>query len=85
VTSPARLALDRTSPSDADAVFRVCAAAQKQGLAEDSMPLLEAAAQIHPDDPRLWQLIGLGWRRLEDLAPRSERWAAPRRSHPATP
>ena len=72
MTSPARLALGRVSPSDTDAVFRVCAAAQKQGLAEETIPVLAAAAQIHPDDPRLWQLLGLAWRRLEDLAPAVE-------------
>ena len=32
------------------AVYRACLAAQKQGLAEETIPLLESATRIHPND-----------------------------------
>jgi len=41
----------------------------KHGLAAEALPLLEAGVRDHPQDARIWQVLGLAHRRLEDLAP----------------
>lgn len=64
----ARLRLAQTSPDNPDAVYRAAVAALKAGLAEEVLPLAEAAARRHPDDARMWQVLGLACRRLEDSA-----------------
>jgi tetratricopeptide (TPR) repeat protein len=61
--------LKAVGPGDADAVFAAGARAVKAGLAADALPLLEQAVLRHPGDARLWQILGLANRRLEDLAP----------------
>jgi Flp pilus assembly protein TadD len=69
VTEQLTLMLSRVSPEDADAVFAVGAKAVKSGLPAEALPLLERAREHHPGDARIWQVLGLAHRRLEDLAP----------------
>lgn len=69
MTSEAALLLSAVSPGDADAVFAAGAKAVKSGLEAEALPLLERAVALHPRDPRVWQVLGLANRRLEDLAP----------------
>jgi tetratricopeptide (TPR) repeat protein len=61
--------LQAISPDDASAVFACAAQAMKAGLETEALPLLEAATARHPGDARLWQMLGLAHRGLEDLAP----------------
>jgi tetratricopeptide (TPR) repeat protein len=71
VTGPreAALLLKAASPGDANAVFVAGAKAVKSGLEAEALPLLKQAAERHPRDPRIWQVLGLAHRKLEDLAP----------------
>ena len=69
MTSETALLLNAVSPSDADAVFAAGAKAVKSGLEAEALPLLEQAAARHPGDARIWQVLGLAHRKLEDLAP----------------
>jgi tetratricopeptide (TPR) repeat protein len=59
--------LSRVSPEDADAVFAVGAKAVKSGLEAKALPLLELARERHPGDARIWQVLGLAHRKLEDM------------------
>jgi tetratricopeptide (TPR) repeat protein len=68
VTTPEVL-LKSVSASDADAVFAAGARAVKAGLEAEALPLLEQARERHPQDARIWQVLGLAHRKLEDLAP----------------
>ena len=61
-------ALENAPPTDPLALLRVAEAALKHGLAGQAEPLLAAAAQRHPGDPRLWQFLGLARRDLQDSA-----------------
>jgi hypothetical protein len=61
--------LGRVSPDDPDAVFAVGAKAVKSGLEVEALPLLELARERHPRDARIWQVLGLAHRKLDDLAP----------------
>jgi tetratricopeptide (TPR) repeat protein len=54
---------------NADAVFAACARALRVRLEAEALPLLEAAAARHPGDARIWQLLGLAQRALDDLEP----------------
>jgi tetratricopeptide (TPR) repeat protein len=67
VTYQLSLMLSRVSPEDADAVFAVGAKAVKSGLSAEALPLLERARERHPRDARIWQVLGLANRRLDDL------------------
>jgi len=69
VTGEAVLRLRMASPDDADALYAAGAMAVKQGLEEEALPVIEAAVERHPADPRLWQVLGLAHRLREDLAP----------------
>ncbi|HMG46705.1 MAG TPA: putative 2OG-Fe(II) oxygenase [Allosphingosinicella sp.] len=69
MTGETALLLRSVSPGDANAVFAAGAKAVKSGLEAEALPLLEQAAQRHPGDPRIWQVLGLANRKLEDLAP----------------
>ncbi|HEV2818476.1 MAG TPA: putative 2OG-Fe(II) oxygenase [Allosphingosinicella sp.] len=62
-------ALRSVSAGDADAVFAAGAKAVKSGLEAAALPLLERAVEKHPGDARVWQVLGLAQRKLEDLAP----------------
>jgi len=67
VTGETALRLKTVSPGDANAVFAVGAKAVKSGLEAEALPLLEQARKRHPDDARIWQVLGLAHRNLEDL------------------
>jgi tetratricopeptide (TPR) repeat protein len=64
--------LSRVSPDDSDAVFAIGAKAVKSGLEAEALPLLEQARERHPLDARIWQVLGLAQRQLEDLRPAVE-------------
>ena len=68
MTGDAALLLKSVSPDNADAVFAAGAKAVKSGLEAEALPLLEQAAERHPGDARVWQVLGLANRKLEDLA-----------------
>jgi Tfp pilus assembly protein PilF len=57
------------NPRDADASYNAGLAALKGGTELATLPLLDAARAFHPRDARLWQVTGLLYRSLEDLAP----------------
>ena len=57
------------NPSDADAAHNAGLAALKAGNEIMTLPLLDAARAFHPRDARLWQVTGLLYRSLDDLAP----------------
>jgi tetratricopeptide (TPR) repeat protein len=67
VTDQAALLLRTADPADADAVFRAVARAVKSGLEAEALPLAEAGARRHPRDARMWQVLGLATRKLDDL------------------
>jgi cytochrome c-type biogenesis protein CcmH/NrfG len=58
--------------ADANSVFRAAATAVRHGFAEEALPLARIGTRNHPHDARLWQVLGLAHRRLEDLAPAVE-------------
>lgn len=64
--------LKTADPRSADSVFRAAATAVKHGLAAEALPLASAGAGNHPNDARMWQVLGLAHRQLEDLAPAVE-------------
>jgi tetratricopeptide (TPR) repeat protein len=64
--------LKLAQPSDADSVYRAAATAVRHGMAEEALPVALAGAAHHPQDFRMWQVLGLAHRRLEDLAPAVE-------------
>jgi tetratricopeptide (TPR) repeat protein len=57
------------NPRDADASHNAGIAALDAGRELATLPLLDAARAFHPLDARLWQVTGLLYRSLEDLAP----------------
>ncbi len=61
--------LKSADPADADSVFRAVALAVRQGFAAEALPYAERGARDHPGDARLWQVLGLAHRRLDDLEP----------------
>ncbi|HYI64488.1 MAG TPA: putative 2OG-Fe(II) oxygenase [Allosphingosinicella sp.] len=64
--------LEAIDPRDADSVFRAAAAAVKHDMAAEALPLARAGAANHPGDARMWQVLGLAHRKLDDLAPAAE-------------
>jgi Flp pilus assembly protein TadD len=66
----------RASPASglvkADDLFRSAAAMVREGREHEALPLLEAGVHDHPGDARLWQLLGLANRNLEELEPALE-------------
>ena len=68
MSGEAALLLVRADPGDADAVFRAGAKAVREGFAAQALPLLSAGTARHPGDARIWQVLGLAHRRLDDLA-----------------
>lgn len=65
----ARWLLRQARPGDASAAIEAASAALDAGLEVEALPLLEAALRSNRDDARLWQMLALAYRRLEDLAP----------------
>jgi len=57
------------NPRDADASYNEGLAALNAGTELATLPLLDAARAFHPRDARLWQVTGLLYRALDDLAP----------------
>jgi tetratricopeptide (TPR) repeat protein len=73
VTSQVRRQLAEAAASaSADAMLRAGAAALQAGAWTDALAPVESALRRHPDEARLWQLLGLLHRSLEDLAPSVE-------------
>ena len=64
----ARAQLRAANPRDPEQVFRAVILANREGLETEGVPLARAGAEANPDDPRMWQVLGLVQRRLEDLA-----------------
>jgi tetratricopeptide (TPR) repeat protein len=59
--------LRRARPDDAQEVFSAAASSLNRNLEDEAVPLLRAATERHPSDPRMWQLLGLALRGLGDL------------------
>lgn len=55
-------------PRDADQVFRAAAAGVRTGLEAEALALARAGAERHPNDARMWQMLGLAYRKLDELA-----------------
>jgi len=72
VNQEAARLLGTADPRSADSVFRAAATGVKHGLAAEALPLAQAGAANHPNDARMWQVLGLAHRQLEDLAPAVE-------------
>jgi tetratricopeptide (TPR) repeat protein len=68
VIEQARRSLAAADPNDPDEAFAAAAAAIKAGLEEEAVPLLNAALRVQPQVARLWQLLGLAYRGLDELA-----------------
>lgn len=66
--APASAPFVRPFAVDADALFRAAAAALREDRAEPLLPKLEDGVRRHPRDARLWQMLGLAHRSLEDSA-----------------
>jgi tetratricopeptide (TPR) repeat protein len=64
----ARALLGAASPGDPEQVFRAVILANRAGLDMEALPLARAGAEQNPNDARMWQVLGLVQRRLEDLA-----------------
>lgn len=64
--------LSTTNAADADAVYRATALGLRNGLAELALPLARAGTEAHPGDARMWQMLALALRDIEDLAPAVE-------------
>lgn len=64
--------LTTTDPADADAVYRASLIAMKSGLADEVVPLARSACAANPSDARMWQVLALAHRGLDDLAPALE-------------
>jgi cytochrome c-type biogenesis protein CcmH/NrfG len=69
VIDEARRQLRQASPGDPDSAFAAGAAAINAGLEDEALPLLEQAVRANPHYGRLWQVLGLAWRGLDELAP----------------
>ena len=63
----ARALLRAANHRDPDSVFRAVILANRAGLDAEALPLARAGAAASPDDARMWQVLGLVQRRLEDL------------------
>ena len=69
MTGNAAQRLRAASPDDADTLYAAGVTAVKDGLEDEALPILQAAAKRHPADSRLWQVLGLAHRRREELEP----------------
>lgn len=72
MTGQAAWLLTTADPENAESVYRAAAIAVREGLAAAALPLVRQGAARHPGDARLWQVLGLAHRQLEDLAPAIE-------------
>jgi tetratricopeptide (TPR) repeat protein len=59
-------------PNDPDAAADAGLMARRCGIEEEILPLVRDAAAANPDHPRLWQVLGLMHRALDELGPAIE-------------
>jgi hypothetical protein len=69
VIEEARRRLAAADPKDPDDAFAAAAAALNARLEDEALPLLTAALRVQPQVARLWQLLGLAYRGVDELAP----------------
>ena len=72
MTADAAWLLRTADPQSADSVFRAAVTAVREGLAAAALPLARAGTERHPGDARMWQVLGLAHRKLDELAPAVE-------------
>ena len=77
--------LRNSDPDDAESIYRAAAIAMKSDLAAETLPVAQAGAARFPGDARMWQMLALAHRRLEDLAPAMEEIARAAALAPADP
>jgi tetratricopeptide (TPR) repeat protein len=77
--------LRSADPGDADEAFRAVILANREGLEAEALPLARAAAEANPRDARMWQMLGLVQRKLEDLGPAVEALSRAAELAPAEP
>ncbi len=65
-------ALPAADPGNADAVFKAVAAAVRNDQEVEALPLAKAGVARHPNDARMWQVLGLAYRKLDDLGQAAE-------------
>jgi tetratricopeptide (TPR) repeat protein len=61
-------AIDALDLADPQNIFRVGIEAIRNDLVEEILPVAEKAVERYPRDSRLWQLLGLAARRLDESA-----------------
>ena len=71
--------------ASAESAYRAGAVALKQNRAGEAVRLMHEAVRSHPDDARLWQVLGLAHRKLDALGPAIEALARAARLAPADP
>ena len=72
-------------PNDPDISADAGLTAIRGGLEEDFLPLLRSAAAANPNHPRVWQVLALTHRELDDLAPAVDAFGQAARLAPARP
>ena len=72
-------------PNDPDITADAGLTAIKGGLEEEILPLLRSAAAANPGHPRVWQVLGLMLRELDDLAPAIDAFGNAARLAPRDP
>lgn len=80
-----RRTLGTCDPNDADAAYNAGIDALEHGLEDIALPLLEEAVRIRPSEPRLWQILGLLHRALDQLDPASRALGEAARLAPRDP
>ena len=55
--------------SSVDEIVALATTALRDGTEEAALPLVTAAAQTHPAEATIWQVLGLLYRALDDLEP----------------
>ncbi|MGS1016327.1 2OG-Fe(II) oxygenase family protein [Allosphingosinicella humi] len=60
--------LEGADLGDADGLFHAGLTAMRNGLDREVLPFFEAGLKHHPGDARLWQVLGLAHRKLEETA-----------------
>jgi tetratricopeptide (TPR) repeat protein len=75
VRAEAAQLLERGDPGNPDSVFKAVAGAVRNDLEAEALPLARAGVANHPNDPRMWQVLGLAYRKLDDLGPAAEAFA----------
>jgi len=68
VRADARRLLVQVDPRSPDSIFKAAATAIRCGLVEEALPLAKHGTSAYPTDARMWQVLGLAHRALEDSA-----------------